>query len=254
MSEKCRKNFKEAIDSMLHELRERIISELALDEEQRKNNPSAQAMNQANQGTIKKKSGSAFDKLDFPDHMTYGHRSNLRKECSRFLRFAYLVDFLALESLTAIYLDTVKDFLEKLQDLDACQNNALTENDVYQNRSIQPMFKVDVKFDPSRQPDKIIEVKPEEFLRPPHGHSKDEDFDPTVHLELEPEKEEGADGEGEEDDAISFDSDGKEKIKKPIVYKLEAPTLYKCWLYIAPDKKMILTKLQETLTDGLESL
>ena len=50
--------------------------------------------------------------------MTYGHRSNLRKECSRFLRYAYLVDFLALESLTNIYLDTVADFLKRLRILD----------------------------------------------------------------------------------------------------------------------------------------
>ena len=33
MSEKCRANVKAAIDSMLNELRDRILSELALDEE-----------------------------------------------------------------------------------------------------------------------------------------------------------------------------------------------------------------------------
>ena len=66
----------------------------------------------------------------------------------------------------------------------------LTENDVYQNRAIQPMFKVDIKFDASKEPDDIIQVEPIEFLRPPYGNSKDEDFDPTVHLELEPEKNE----------------------------------------------------------------
>jgi len=38
-------------------------------------------------------------KLDFPKGMTYGHRSQLRKVCSKFLRFAYLVDFISLESL-----------------------------------------------------------------------------------------------------------------------------------------------------------
>lgn len=98
----------------------------------------------------RKKSSSVFENLGFPDHMTYGHRSNLRKECSRFLRFAYLVDFLALESLTSIYLDTVREFIERLQYLDTSNNNTLTENDVYQNRAIQPMFRVDVKFDPRR--------------------------------------------------------------------------------------------------------
>ena len=111
---------------MLSELRERIIAELALDEEQRKNNPgsSANAMNQVNSGAAlkRKKSSSVFENLGFPDHMTYGHRSNLRKECSRFLRFAYLVDFLALESLCSIYVDTVREFIEKLRQLDDCNN------------------------------------------------------------------------------------------------------------------------------------
>jgi dynein heavy chain, axonemal len=133
VSERCRLNVKAAIDNMLSELRERIISELALDEEQRKNNPSAQAMSQATtqQAMKRKKSNSVFENLGFPDHMTYGHRSNLRKECSRFLRFAYLVDFLALESLTAIYIDTVSEFIERLQMLDDSNNTTLTENDMY---------------------------------------------------------------------------------------------------------------------------
>jgi hypothetical protein len=35
---------------MLGELRDRILAELALDEEQRKNNPSSSAINQSNAG------------------------------------------------------------------------------------------------------------------------------------------------------------------------------------------------------------
>lgn len=97
----------------------------------------------------RKKSNSVFENLGFPDHMTYGHRSNLRKECSRFLRFAYLVDFLALESLCSIYIDSVKEFIDRLKVLDECNNTTLTENDVYQSKAIQPMFRVDVMFDPT---------------------------------------------------------------------------------------------------------
>jgi len=89
-----------------------------------------------------------------------------------------------------------------------------------------------------------------DFKLPPHGHSKDEDFDPVVHYELEPEKEE----EEEEDGDVSFDSDGNAKVKKDKVWRIVAPTLYLTWLYISPEKKIILAKLQETLTDGLESL
>lgn len=119
---------------MLNELRERIISELAMDEEQRKNNPNSQIADQG--GAKKRQNNSVFENLGFPDHMTYGHRSNVRKECSRFLRFAYLVDFLALESLCSIYICTVSEFLNRLQTLDETNNNATTETEMYQNRLI----------------------------------------------------------------------------------------------------------------------
>jgi len=66
----------------------------------------------------RKETTDAFDKLGFPAGMTYGHRSSLRKECSRFLRFAYLVDFLTLESLAAIYCSSVKEMIARLHELD----------------------------------------------------------------------------------------------------------------------------------------
>ena len=39
----------------------------------------------------------------------------MRKECSRFLRFAYLVDFLSLEALANIYTGSVKDMIVRLE-------------------------------------------------------------------------------------------------------------------------------------------
>ena len=39
LSTKCRDNIKDGINKVLSELRNRIISEMALDEEQKKNNP-----------------------------------------------------------------------------------------------------------------------------------------------------------------------------------------------------------------------
>ena len=66
----------------------------------------------------KKETDNAFEKLGFPEGMTYGHRSSLRKECSRFLRFAYLVDFLSLESLSNIYIGSVREMVLRLQNLD----------------------------------------------------------------------------------------------------------------------------------------
>ena len=119
-------------------------------------------MNSTSAAMKRKKSNSVFENLGFPDHMTYGHRSNLRKECSRFLRFAYLVDFLAMESLCSIYLDSVKELINKLKRLDESNNSTLTEHDMYQHRGIEPMFKVDIIFDPENDipMEEIDMVKP----------------------------------------------------------------------------------------------
>jgi dynein heavy chain len=49
--------------------------------------------------------------------MTYEQRSELRKECSRFLRFSYLIDFIGLESLRTIYKESVNELLIEFDDL-----------------------------------------------------------------------------------------------------------------------------------------
>ena len=114
-SEKSRDNVRECITEVLSELRERIVSEIALDEERKKNNP----IQSSNTITMKRKaSNNVFEKLGFPEGMTYGHRSSLRKECSRFLRFAYLIDFLSLEALANIYVGSVSDMIRRLEELD----------------------------------------------------------------------------------------------------------------------------------------
>jgi dynein heavy chain len=100
---------------VLTDLRTRIVSEIALDEERKKNNP----IQSSNTITMKRKaSDNVFERLGFPEGMTYGTRSSLRKECSRFLRFAYLVDFLSLEALKNIYLGSVRDMVSRLEELD----------------------------------------------------------------------------------------------------------------------------------------
>jgi len=53
--------------------------------------------------------------------MKYGHKSKLREECSRFLRFSYLLDFLAMEALSNIYLNSIREVVLKLTKLNtAC--------------------------------------------------------------------------------------------------------------------------------------
>ena len=58
-----------------------------------------------------------LEALGFSDQLKYGPRSNLRKECSKFLRFSYLLDFLTTEALTNIYLLSVRETIDKLTSL-----------------------------------------------------------------------------------------------------------------------------------------
>ena len=113
-SEKCRDNVRQAISQVLAKLRNRIVNEKTLDEDQNKVIQPAFNPNQK-----KSASNSVFEALGFPENMTYGHRASLRKECSRFLRFAYLMDFLSLDSLSHIYLTSITETIKRLQFLDA---------------------------------------------------------------------------------------------------------------------------------------
>lgn len=53
--------------------------------------------------------------MGFKHNLKYGPRSKLRRACSRFLRFAYLLDFVALDALANIFIESVKDTLIKLR-------------------------------------------------------------------------------------------------------------------------------------------
>jgi dynein heavy chain len=174
-SEQCRKNISESISKVLSELRERIVSEIALDEERKKNNPiqSSTAL------TIKQKSNnSVFEALGFPEGMTYGHRSSLRKECSRFLRFAYLIDFISLESLSNIYTGSVEDMILRLKELDySCELDKIIDIEIDEthktpappNRANQPMFYVKINMNEfiSIPDEEVVQVQIEEFKLPP---------------------------------------------------------------------------------------
>lgn len=60
---------------------------------------------------------SAFQALGFPSKMSYEHRSKLRKETGKFLRFSYLVDNIHLSSLTELYTSQVQAFISHLEEL-----------------------------------------------------------------------------------------------------------------------------------------
>ena len=59
----------------------------------------------------------ALTEIGFTGQLKYGTKAELRKSCSRFLRFSYLIDFVATEALTNIYLLTVHETIAKLDEL-----------------------------------------------------------------------------------------------------------------------------------------
>jgi hypothetical protein len=165
--------------------------------------------------------------------MKYGPRSKLRRACTRFLRFSYLLDFVALEALSNIFIESVKDTVKKLIDLSGVhpdfelkkvQRNALgeiinTTAAAASDKNISgahigkkglpvvsleylrvppPLFKVSAVFHPiAIRPNSIspgsegIPLKLYKQIKVPSylpGISKQNTFDPTVHIEIQESK------------------------------------------------------------------
>ena len=91
---------------------------------------------------------AAYEKLQFPDNMNYEMRSRLRNECMKFLRFSYLVDFIAMNSLKHIYNQSVDEFKiflnEKTEETDVF---FLRENVREIRSTIDPLFNVSLRFE-----------------------------------------------------------------------------------------------------------
>jgi len=164
----------------------------------------------------KKETNSVYERLEFPAGMTYAHRSSLRRECIRFLRFAYLADFLSLEALSSIYIDSVEAMITRIRDLDdhgTSQMEKIMVMEFDDNSTSQaprgkdPLFYtcITLKDDVALPEDEIKDEPIDDFLPPPRGKSQPEDFDLLAHLELKEEAE-----EGEEEEVSNGDDDAEE--------------------------------------------
>ena len=235
-SSKCRENIEGCISKVLQDLKQRIDAETKLDEERRKVNPIQSTTTLA----LKEKSSQGvFEELGFPPGMTYGHCSSLREECSRFIRFAYLVDFMSLESLSGIYLGSVSEITQKLQFLDNyCQLDKVMTMDLDETnnppaapvRGTDPLFSVTLELSAEQDipEEDIKKIEIEDFKPPPHGTSEPKDFDLITHLELEPIPDEDA------KKADESEEEGDEMIEK--MYKDTCPEIHHIWLKLSPSK------------------
>lgn len=201
----------------------------------------------------RKESSNVFEKLGFPEGMTYGHRSSLRKECSRFLRFAYLIDFLSLEALANIYIGSVQEMINRLKNLDEeCDIEQVLKTDFSDatqtgaNRGFEPLFYVESKLcDTEAIPEnEIHEREIEEFQLPPRGTSVPEDFDLLGHLQLEEEKD---DDEEEE----QGDPGDEENLKVDPIMQKCVPNIEKYWLRLDPSLDDYKKVIVDSFDNGL---
>ena len=71
--------------------------------------------------------------MGFPDGLNFEKRSDLRKECIKFVKFAYLVDFMAMEALSKIFTFSIGELEDRIKIL------------VNDNSEFCPMFMVSVE-------------------------------------------------------------------------------------------------------------
>lgn len=201
-------------------------------------------------------SDRVYEDLGFKPNLKYGPKSSLRKECSRFLRCAYLLDFITMDALTNIYLNSVKSLFDKLEflssievtyEFDASKSQFGESKKIY-HTGPEPLFKLDGEFHPYEQlhPSDLVEKKVKRFVPPPMGNSTSKDFDPIVHLELEDPNV----NEEEEEMDLLLDSDEESKYLSRFV----CPNLHELWIKLNPSKNSFIDLLEESINQGYASL
>jgi dynein heavy chain, axonemal len=172
-----------------------------------------------------------YEQLGFKGYMPYQARKEVREACQMFLRWSFLYDFIALESLSEIYTQSIQDSIETLrrqsslelsysfEDTAAPVQASGTDSDgddkpKFMMPQIIPTFKAEIHFryrKNSEMAHALYEEEVESFQLPPVGKSKKEDFNPMVHLEIESDDEEDDNAEGNkakgEGDAASDDEE-----------------------------------------------
>jgi hypothetical protein len=82
----------------------------------------------------------------------------------------------------------------------------------------------------------------EDFILPPRGTSKPEDFDPIAHLVID-----------EPADEVEEDPEDDEKAPEPIIQRT-VPGIDKLWLTMSPSKDDYVNVIHRTFSSGLEKI
>ena len=254
-SNKCRENVKKCFQDCLDILKSKqnsLKKDPYEEEVKRRTNANANAFRLRE---------SAYENLGFDDELSYEQRSELRKECMKFLRFAYLVDFLTMDALKNIYIISIEDLF-----LDMSSLMNIKENIIYHEKGQkgsskyrEPLFylMIEAFFEREIEKSLIFTETLKEYVPAPMGTSKfPDEFNILYHVHIKPEgiivkhqtpdKKDTEENE-EEDDLDAYD------YNKTYIREL-CPSLYKIWLTLQPNPEDFYQGLQKAIQDGFLSL
>lgn len=203
--------------------------------------------------------------MGFKHNLKYGPRSKLRRACSRFLRFAYLLDFVAMDALTNIYVKSVLETLDRLDKL-ADAGISMDKYELKSNASnvigggaakgmisskYAPFFALTAKFLGNEMPvipkEHLITEKILRFETAFGQESPADTFNPTVHIEL---KEDEVDEDDEDAPVLTEEQEFEARhVKRTRVQDID-----KLWLAVEPSQARYTQLLNECFQEGLECL
>jgi dynein heavy chain len=128
--EKLHENTRLGIKAVIDQLRLQILNEMSNEDDQMNVNQSGGGGQEggafggladlAGAKEVVDEKKQVLEQLGFPQNMSYGHRSMMRNEFVRFLRLAYLLDFICIQSLGNIYINSAVDFMKRISHVAEC--------------------------------------------------------------------------------------------------------------------------------------
>lgn len=243
-SKNCREVVKTGFKSCLDHLRESEFN--------KKQNDAVNRPDNKNYFKIKE---TAYEKLGFGNNMNYDQRSRIRHICIKFLRFSFLIDFLTLDSLSTIFMNSVKDLEEEISRLsDVEKQEILRDPEGAKNtlNKIMPMFSIDIEFVKNvPQHEEVVEkVEIKKYEMPEYHESSPNDyahFNILGHPYL-------IDRKGiEEAPDPSLEIHDSELIPT-VFYQHKVTNIHEIWLNLNPNMKTLSAEIDKVFTEGMNSL
>lgn len=261
LSEQMHESCKIGLQVLMERIQTHIRSELSDEDEQFGLMARAKVSKENKEKKPFNKKG-LIELLNLPDKLSYQHRSILRAECLKVLRFAYLLDFVTLESLANVYMSSLKDFLKKIEKMKVYE---LQRNNIQSPKKrfevIDPLLLIKATFVPNffkRSELRVSEVEVDGYDITTHI----QDFD----LELFSEFTDSpfAFDNQEEKPAVIFKKEPSfvlpKRINNPkfqdsfIKTKRQVTNVHKIWLDFVPKKQEFMKFLTLNFTEGLQVL